>query len=295
MERRTGDEPFDEVTFAAWLASDPRRQSTFDEMWRRLMGPDMDAALRVYDRRGGSSQAWLATGAAVLLAVAGGYKAIPSIELSLAEVREYTVADGMVRHVALSDGTELILAADAVVEVRYTPHDRVVELARGTIFADVRHDDGRSFRIDAGETRIVDLGTRFEVAMKPADIRVSVASGKVRFGRSGWFDTPISLTASQAATFDPAGVHRLADVDPDAVARWRSEWVEYKGAPLRDVIADLQGLSAEPIRIADQSLGDKPVSGRIRLTDPLGQLQNLSITHDFRLRRTRDALVISGN
>lgn len=69
--------------------------------------------------------------------------------------------------------------------------------------------------------------------------------------------------------------------------------MEYKGAPLQQVIADLRSLSPVPIEIKDQSLMNQPVSGRMRLTDPVSQLENLSIIHTFQVRRTGDALVVS--
>jgi len=58
-------------------------------------------------------------------------------------------------------------------------------------------------------------------------------------------------------------------------------------------VADLQSLSPLPIEIAGKGLADKPVGGRIRLTDPVGQLQNLAIIHDFSVRQTAEAIIIS--
>lgn len=257
------------------------------------MGADMDAALQTYERRSASRRAWLASGAVVLLVLAGGYKAVPVLELRLAQPQEYAVADGKVREVTLADGTRLTLAGGADVKVRYTNHDRVVELTHGTIFANVAHDARRAFRVDTGDARIVDVGTSFEVLSRPGNVRVTVASGVVRFGKNGWFSEPIELNADQRAVLDETGLNRIADVQPDNVARWRSEWVEYKGTPLRQVIADLQTLSPLRIEIADESLANKPVGGRIKLTDPVGQLQNLAIIHQFRVHQTADALVIS--
>jgi transmembrane sensor len=179
--------------------------------------------------------------------------------------------------------------------VRYTGHDRRVDLARGTIFADVAHDPDRPFRIHTGDAQILDVGTSFEVLSRPGMVRVAVATGNVRFGREGWFDKPLELVAQQAARLDGEGLVRTADVDPGAVARWRVEWAEYKGAPLSEVVADLQSLSPLPIEIADRSLARRPVSGRIRLTDPIEQLQNLAIIHAFRLRRVGDRIVLTTN
>lgn len=293
IARRMDNDPFDEDAFNIWLSSDPRCRSVFDAMWRRTMGSQMDAALGSYERRGASRRTWLASGMAVLLVVACGYTAMPLVELHLASPQDYAVADGTVRKVILADGTQLALGGGAEVRVRYTRHERVVELAHGTIFATVAHDEERPFRVEAGNARIVDLGTSFEVSSKPASVRVMVASGIVEFGNDGWLSKPINMTASQAAILDRRGLNRIADVDPNDVARWRGEWVEYKGAPLQQVIADLQSLSPVPIELKDESLMTRPVSGRMRLTDPVGQLQNLSIIHAFQVRRTDDALVIS--
>ncbi|MCH7862430.1 FecR family protein [Sphingomonas sp. NPDC092331] len=288
-----GDEAFDEAAFDAWLAGDPRCRPAYDTMWRRIMGSDMDAALQAYGRVGGSDRAWLVGGMAVLLVMLGGYKSLPLIALHFAQPQDYAVADGRIRSVTLADGTRLTLGGGAQVKVRYTRHDRVVELTQGTLFADVAHNEQRPFRIDTGNARIVDVGTSFEVSTKPGSIRVTVASGVVRFGRNGWFDAPIQLRARQVAILDKAGLNRAADVAPDEVARWRGEWMEYRGTPLRQVIADLQSLSPLPIAITDESLAEKPVSGRIRLTDPAGQLENLSITHAFRVRKSEGTLTIS--
>jgi transmembrane sensor len=287
------DEPFDDAAFASWLAGDPRRSAVFDAMWRRIMGSDMDAALNGYTHRAVSRRAWAAGSAALLVILTGGYQALPLVELSLAPTQRYAVTDKQVREIALPDGTRLTLAGGAEIAIRYTRGGRRVELSHGTIFANVAHDTGRPFQVDTRHARIVVVGTDFEVSSKPEHVRVTVASGVVRFGDDGWFSKPISLTAMQAATLGRHGLQRIADVAPDEVASWRSEWAEYKGAPLRRVIADLQTLSPLPIQIAGGELADKPMSGRIRLTDPVEQLQNLSIIYDFEVHHTDEALIIS--
>lgn len=293
MERRTSGEPFDAPAFTAWLDRDPRRAKVFEAMWRRVTGPDMDAAVRAYDRRGSARRTTVASGVAVLLIGAVAYKAMPVIELSFASPQAYAAEEGSVRKVRLQDGTRLTLAGGATIAVRYTRHDRTVELTRGALYADVAHDARRPFRINTPNARIVDIGTSFEVLSKPGDTRVRVTSGTVDFGRNGWFNRSIRLKEKQAAILDGASLRRVADIDPAEVARWRNEWIEYRGAPLRQVVADLEALSRHRIEIADEALAKKPVSGRIRLSDPVSQLENLAITHDFQIRQTHDALILN--
>jgi transmembrane sensor len=77
------------------------------------------------------------------------------------------------------------------------------------------------------------------------------------------------------------------------VARWRREWVEYRDAPLTQVIADLESVSPLPIRIGDRTLAALRVSGRIRLTDPVRQLDNLSVIHTFAITRRDGTLLLT--
>lgn len=287
-------ESFDKAGFDAWLAGDPRREPLFDAMWRHVMGAEMDGALRAYGRRRQSRGRLAAGAAACALLLLGGYQARPAIELFLAAPQGYAAADGAIRQVRLADGTRLTLAGGAAVAVRYTRHERQVTLTRGTIFADVRRDEDRPFRVEAGNGAVTVLGTRFEVAMKPAMVRVTVEHGLVRFGRDRWFSTPLELGADQAASLTAAGLNRDADRAPHrGTARWRTEWAEYENAPLSQVVADLESVSPLPIVIADGGLAARRVSGRIRLIEPLRQIENLSVIHGFSAHHEEDSIVLS--
>ena len=295
VSRQMGDQPFDKDGFNAWLADDPRRKELFDAMWERVMGPKMDATLGAVSRRQRSKRKFMVGSVVAVFFLFVGYQALPSIALLLSTPREYTAAHGTIREIKLEDGTKLTLAGGTDVRVRYGWHTRQVELTRGTIFADVTHDEVRPFRIVSGDARIVDIGTRFEVSKKPSFIRVTVEAGAVRFGTDGWFGRQIDLTARQAAILSAATLDRIDDVSGDGVARWRTEWVEYHDAPMRQVVADLESVSPLPINIADRTLANLRVSGRIRLTDPMRQINNLSFIHNFAISQRDGAIVLSEN
>ena len=292
VDCRMDDGPFDEAGFDAWLARDPRHQSAFDAMWRRITGPELGAALHDFDRRKAGRRTAVAGAVAVLLVVTAGYRAVPFVELQMARPQEFAAADGKVREIKLDDGTRLTLGGGAKVKVRYTGHDRLIELGQGVLFANVAHDGDRPFRIRTGGADIVDIGTSFEVVSKPSSVRVTVAEGIVQFASVDRFSKPVSLGANEAAVLDQAGLTRLADIDAGNIAPWRGEWVEYKGETLRKVIADLQSLSPMPIEIASEDLANQPVSGRIRLTDPIAQLENLAVVQSFRIDKTGRSIVL---
>lgn len=293
--RRIGGQPFDEAGFDKWLAGDPRRQALFETMWQRIAGPGMDETLQAISRQRRSRRTLAAGGAAAVLVLFAGYQAMPMVGLLLATPQEYAAADGVIRHVALSDGTQVTLAGGTDIRVRYAWRAREIELRRGTIFADVVHDASRPLHIQAGKARISDIGTRFEVSKKPSFVRVTVESGAVRFATDEMFVRRIDLSAHQAAVLTTASFARIDDVGDDGVARWRTEWTEYHDTPLHQVVADLESVSPLPIRIASGDLVNLRVSGRIRLTDPMRQITNLSIIHDFSVSQQGGAIVLSGD
>jgi len=293
VARQMGDEPFDQESFDAWLAGDPRRKPLFEKMWQSIMGPRMDRALDAFAQRRRANRSLLTGSVVAALVLTGGYMALPSLEFSLAQAQEYTAAEGTIRKVLLEDGTRLTLAGGADVRVRYTSHVRNVELARGTIFADVAHDMNRPFRIDTDKGEITDLGTRFEVAKKPTSLRVTVQSGAVRFGTRGWFGKQIALTADQTAILSGTELNRAADAKADEIARWRTGWVEYRDVPMSQVVKDLESVSPLPIKIANKDLAFLRVSGRIQLSDPLAQINNLSVIHNFSVEEQRGEIIIS--
>jgi transmembrane sensor len=294
VARRMGDQPFDKDGFDAWLAGDPRRKVLFEAMWPRIMGSRMDETLdAVIRQRRRSKRSLVVSAVATALAVLGGYQALPSVELFLSRPQEYAAAGGTLREITLEDGTQLTLAGGTGIRVRYARHAREIELMRGTIFANVTHDETRPFRIDTGGARTTDLGTRFEVSSKPSFVRVTVEAGAVRFGADGWFSKQLDLTAGQAAVLSAAELGRMENVTRDGVARWRTEWVEYHDAPIGQVVADLESVSTLPIRIAPGSLVELRVSGRIRLTDPMRQINNLSIIHNFSVEQRDSAIILT--
>jgi transmembrane sensor len=78
-----------------------------------------------------------------------------------------------------------------------------VHLGTGRARFEVRHDARRTFRVEAGEVVIEDLGTRFTVEKIAARARVAVEQGRVRVF---WHDGATELDAGEAGLFPPTDV-----------------------------------------------------------------------------------------
>lgn len=291
---RMNETSFDSIGFDAWLAGDSRREPLFDTMWQRIMGSNMNHVLETYGQRRQSRRRLAAGAIACACALTGAYQAQPSVELFFAPSQHYAATSNAIREVRLDDGTRLTLAGGTEVRVRYARHEREVTLMHGTLFADVSHDANRPFRVEAGDGEVTVTGTRFEVVMKPRMVRVTVEQGTVRFGRDRWFSRPLELIKDQAASLTATGLNTgTSRAAGQGTALWRAEWAEYDNAPLSQVIADLESVSPLPIVIADRRLAALRVNGRIRLTDPVRQIENLSVIHAFKVTRSQGVITLS--
>ena len=79
----------------------------------------------------------------------------------------------------LADNSVLRLNTDTAVTVRYRPAERLIEIDRGQAFFEVAHEPTRRFRVVAGATNIVAVGTQFDVYRDRVSTVVTVVEGQV--------------------------------------------------------------------------------------------------------------------
>lgn len=158
------------------------------------------------------------------------------------------------RH-ALPDGSTLQLDALGSVEVRYFATRREVRLAQGAAFFEVARDPQRPFAVQAGEVRVVVLGTRFGVEVSPLAegggqrVTVQVESGRVRVEPGDGLPAR-ELGAGEGLRVAGAEVQAHA-VAPGAAAAWRhGELVFTDGATLGEALP-----RAMPVRVRQQPEG----------------------------------------
>lgn len=137
----------------------------------------------------------------------------------------------------LPDGTRAVLDADTALAVHYDHGTRMVELLRGRVWFDVRHEAARPFRVEAAGSVSEDIGTTFETDRRMADgsVETAVESGAVRVSSrdGGPF---IVLTAGQRASWHEGRVSREPDIVPDSVASWRDGQLMLTSVSVRSAV-----------------------------------------------------------
>jgi transmembrane sensor len=91
----------------------------------------------------------------------------------------YATSVGEQRSLALSDGSTVQLNSLSRIRVRYTAHERTVDLIEGQALFHVAKDLTRPFVVCSGQTRVRAIGTQFDVYRKADDTVVTVVEGRV--------------------------------------------------------------------------------------------------------------------
>jgi transmembrane sensor len=181
----------------------------------------------------------------------------------------------------LADNSLLHLNTDTAVSVRYSPTQRLLALTSGEVAFEVSHEPTRPFRVLAGPAEVVDVGTNFDVRLKPDSVVVTVIEGRVavqpaarpeKKGTGAALSQPprpVELGANQQVTVaDGAWPLTPVSVDAQRATSWLHRQIEFENEPLERVAAEFNRYAAKPIEIVAPKLRQLQISGVFSTDDP---------------------------
>ncbi|MGZ8172076.1 MULTISPECIES: FecR family protein [Methylobacter] len=249
--------------FNIWLEESPSHRQAYDmaqaqwewmEPFKTMDFPARDAALRY---RGKSSCRLVRySAAASLLLVLGLSAFMPNGWIGIPHT--YMAEKGARQTIKLADGSSIELNTDSEIRVHYNHWQRNVEMIKGEAFFTVAHDAERPFEVRAGSGRIHDIGTAFEVYIKPEQVIVAVQEGIVEVQASGKRE----LTAGQQLAFNNSGEFQaLQGPDVEGLTAWRQGNLVFRDRRLDDVLAEVGRYHDTRISLQNKTLGKLRVSG----------------------------------
>jgi transmembrane sensor len=164
----------------------------------------------------------------------------------------------------LADHSVLHLNTDSVVNIRYSRSERRVVLLSGQAAFEVAHEADRAFRVIAGSTEVVDLGTQFDVRLEHDATVITVVEGRVAVGPSPSTQSrlPIPLSAGQQVRVSEGGWPVVPTaVDAQRATAWQRKEIVFDHEPLESVVTEYNRYSSKPIEIASPSLRGLQISG----------------------------------
>lgn len=279
--------------FTAWLEADDRHRLAFDQVAllddrishaRPLIAhslPAEGAEMRVARFNFRWAGLGMAAGAAALAAVT-----VPMLATGGGQVA-YSTAPGETRSIELADGSRVQLAAASSLTMdEGDVHEMTL---KGTAWFEIPHDPSRSLVIHAGNFRVTDIGTKFEVNSNEDSLRVAVAEGSLTVASES-LPRPVSLRGGQrfvaARNLDLAEVTRF---DGREAGSWRHGRLVYQDAPLALVAADISRYAPTKV-VVDPSIAGRRFSGVLSIGDGSGLVGNLQQFMGLAARREGDGI-----
>jgi len=246
-----------------------------------------------------------ALAASVLLAIAVG--SVWLLSQSLFDRNHYRTVIGGLQSVPLSDGSRVTLNTDSDLRIVLTAAERKVELNRGEAFFEVVKDPQRPFVVDAGNKRIIAVGTAFSVFHEGSETRVKVTEGTVRVEEARRNNQrTMSHSESTGEVLMQAGT--IARVENDSVIvrqtdeaaieqslSWRSGILTFRDWPLADVVAEFNRYNERKIVIEDPSIASLQFGGVFRATNVAPFVELLQQVFPVRAQTDGDRIVLTHN
>jgi transmembrane sensor len=234
--------------FAEWLAIHPEHSTAYDEvaLGDRELGPAMAgwASSRtalvndnwptfetLTSRRG-----WIIGGMSAAIAAAVALVVLSPVVQPPADLYEVATAPGQQRVITLADRDRVTLNGETRIRLdRNNP--RFASLDYGEASFKVVHDPKSPFTLQLGDNRLVDVGTAFNVIVRPESHTVEVAEGAVVYNPNG---DRIALAAGQTLTSKTRERRiTLSQKPPADIGGWQRGRLSYRSSPLSDVAADI--------------------------------------------------------
>ena len=239
---------------------------------------------------------WAALAATVVLAagLALGWQWQSALDAST-----HSTAVGGIDTVPLADGSRTVLGSDSRIEVRLSRGERRIELHQGEAFFEAAKDPRRPFVVEAGERRVVAVGTRFSVRRDGPDLRVVVTEGSVRLesGPDGGRRRPMAtLPAGSVALATATGVMVQSGTVDEAerLVGWQDGLLSFSDVTLAEAAAEFNRWNARPILVADEAAAVLRIGGSFRWSNAEGFVRLLEQGFPVRAEVHDDRIVLHG-
>lgn len=264
----------DSEQFLKWLAKDKAHQRIYQEVaqhWQSLekfKQHDFPARKEAIKFQHSNTPLFFRykTVFASLLIIGSTAFFMPKDWLGINQV--YSTQKGERQSFELLDGSHIDLNTDSEVTVSVNFFRRRVDIIRGEIFFDVRHEKTRAFEIHALNGIIRDIGTRFDVYVKPSQVNVAVEEGLVEIQAK----TTQKIVAGEQISYIPSGEFFTESPKQkiNDVIAWREGLLIFHNQTLNDVLEEIGRYHATRIYLQNKTLGDLHISG----TFHIAQLQS---------------------
>ena len=185
---------------------------------------------------------------------------LSSPAIAISEVFETSVGERST--ITLADNSTISINTNSRVEVTFSATERLFSLTRGQAFFEVEKDVLRPFVVEAGDHRVVALGTAFDVKLDMLDgVEVTLVEGRVTVAETV---TPSAEIASDFRTRGPVELDpgerfvakansesEVVTTDTIEETSWRDGKLVFRSRPLASVVDEMNRYSLQRLVLDD--------------------------------------------
>jgi transmembrane sensor len=202
-----------------------------------------------------------------------------AIWLMLPRAPIYLTAIGEQRSLTLEDGSTIELNSLSKIQVRYSRHERTVDLLEGEVLCNVARDVARPFVVRSGATQARAVGTQFDVYKKPGGTVVTVVAGRVAL-------QGITLAEGEQAVVTPQGLRKTEHPNVASATAWTQRQIVFDSASLAEVAEEFNRYNRRELVIDGAALGGLHISGVFSSTDSASLIRFLRQRPGLRISET---------
>lgn len=266
-----------------------------EESWKNIQ-PQKKGRMRLLK--------WVGSAAAAVVVLTGATWLIQYRKLSTGGAAAYVqleTREGEVRSFLLPDSSTVWLNSGST--IHYSQHfneqKREVILDEGEAFFDVRHIDGKTFTVAAGNTKTTVLGTAFNIRSYHylSERQISVARGKVQVETlaGGKEQTAATLLPGEQLVVDTASRrYKMQHVKAEDFIAWKDGLLQFNKESLFTISKMIESKFHMRSRFESDSIGSLLFKASFKTSDPLKTiLDDLSEAGNLEYKIEADEIIFS--
>jgi transmembrane sensor len=225
----------------------------------------------------------------------------------------YATAFGEQRSITLVDGSVIDINSHSKIRIRYSAHERDVDLLEGQALFHVAKNHARPFIVSSAATQVRAVGTEFDVYKKSGGTVVTVMEGRVAvFLRTGTSagekvelepatvsprdsNTPTFLSAGEQILVTSRTMQKAEHPNIAIATSWTQRQLQFESASLSDVAEEFNRYNERKLVIEDPALYDFHITGVFSSSDPASLVRFLRERRGVRVTETESEIRISKN
>ncbi len=276
------------IEFDNWLAADAEHRRAWQRLQQlqtTLVRVPAQTARQVLGDQPDKARRRAVQQLGLLLVAGGGLYAAQSRWPWREVIADQRTGSGDIRHLQLSDGTQLAINSCSAVDVRFTDRERRIRLWTGEVLVTSGHDaTQRPLLVETESGEVLALGTRFAVREIDGGTRVDLYEGALVV--TARRRDRVQLQAGDGLWFSADAVGDMQAADINVIA-WEQGRLVAERQPLGEFLRELERHRPGMIR-CDEAAAGLPITGVYPLADTDRILTALQQSLPIRIRyRTR--------